>query len=59
MRCVFYPDAAGQWRWRVQAGNNEIVATSGEGYHNLDDCEDMARKLFGDRVVYETDTSVS
>ncbi|HEY0955833.1 MAG TPA: DUF1508 domain-containing protein [Roseateles sp.] len=26
-----YPDAAGEWRWRLKASNGRIVA-SGEGY---------------------------
>lgn len=39
-----YRDADGQWRWRRQALNNRIVATSGEGYHNRDDAADMAAK---------------
>lgn len=26
-----YRDGVGQWRWRVQAGNREVVS-SGEGY---------------------------
>ncbi|WP_164162792.1 MULTISPECIES: YegP family protein [Stenotrophomonas] len=29
---------AGDWRWRLVADNGEIVATSGEGYHNKADC---------------------
>ncbi len=33
-----YKDAAGQWRWRLMAGNNRNVANSGEGYHNRQDC---------------------
>lgn len=27
-----YEDSAGQWRWRMVAGNGRIVADSGEGY---------------------------
>lgn len=27
-----YEDAKGEWRWRAEAGNNRIVAESGEGY---------------------------
>ncbi|MEO5605589.1 MAG: DUF1508 domain-containing protein [Novosphingobium sp.] len=27
-----------QWRWRLRAGNGEIIA-SGEGYHNRADAE--------------------
>lgn len=28
---------AGQWRWRLRAGNGEPIA-SGESYHNKQDC---------------------
>ena len=27
-----------QWRWRLRAANNRIIATSGESYHNMSDC---------------------
>ena len=27
-----------EWRWRMQADNHEIIATSGEGYRNKQDC---------------------
>lgn len=33
-----YRDAAGEWRWRLAAGNREIIATSGEGYRHKEDC---------------------
>ncbi len=32
-----YKDDAGEWRWRLVAGNNEIIA-SGEGYRDKRDC---------------------
>lgn len=32
-------DATGQWRWRLRASNNRIIAESGEGYFNRSDCE--------------------
>lgn len=32
-RFEVYPDDAGEWRWRLQAPNNEIVA-SGESYED-------------------------
>lgn len=34
-----YRDTDGQYRWRLQADNGEIVAVSSEGYHNRSDCE--------------------
>jgi uncharacterized protein YegP (UPF0339 family) len=41
MRIMFYniyKDSAGQWRWRLYAANNKIIANSGEGYFNKADC---------------------
>lgn len=32
LKCEVYEDAEGEWRWRVRARNNRIVADSGEGY---------------------------
>lgn len=31
-------DAAGEWRWQLRAANHRIIADSGEGYHNKQDC---------------------
>jgi uncharacterized protein YegP (UPF0339 family) len=31
-------DKAGEYRWRLQAGNNEIVADSNEGYKAKSSC---------------------
>lgn len=36
---VIYVDQSNQYRWRLFAANNRIVADSGEGYHQLVDCE--------------------
>ncbi len=33
-----YPDAVGEWRWHLKAGNGRIVADSGEGYTRQQDC---------------------
>lgn len=33
-----YQDSAGEWRWRVLAGNGKTVADSGEGYKRQGDC---------------------
>ena len=33
-----YRDKAGEWRWKFQASNNKIIADSGEGYVNKQDC---------------------
>jgi len=45
-RVRVYPDAKGEWRWQALAGNNEIVATSGEGYVDRGWAEDAARRAF-------------
>ena len=34
-----YKDKVGEWRWRLKAANNEIIATS-EGYKENTGCED-------------------
>lgn len=34
-----YKDAAGEWRWYLQASNGRKIADSGEGYHNRSDCQ--------------------
>ena len=33
-----YRDVKKEWRWRLVAANNKIIADSGEGYHNQQDC---------------------
>jgi uncharacterized protein len=38
MRYQMYVDSNRQWRWRLVAANNRIIANSGEGYFNEADC---------------------
>lgn len=38
MAFYIYKDAQGFWRWRLVAANNKIIADSGEGYYNQNDC---------------------
>ena len=38
MEYHMYKDTAGYWRWRLLAGNNKIIAVSGEGYYHESDC---------------------
>lgn len=33
-----YRDSSLQWRWRLKAANNRIIADSGESYFNENDC---------------------
>lgn len=35
---LVYQDAAEEWRWQLRAANHRIIADSGEGYHNKQDC---------------------
>jgi uncharacterized protein YegP (UPF0339 family) len=46
---VVYKDTAGYYRWRLKAENGRIIADSGEGYNNQDDC------LKGIGLVMSTD----
>jgi uncharacterized protein YegP (UPF0339 family) len=34
----YYRDHANLWRWRLRAPNSLIIAESGQGYHQLQDC---------------------
>lgn len=38
MEFHIYKDEAGEYRWRLKAANGNILADSGEGYKNKDDC---------------------
>ena len=38
-----YKDAAGGFRWRLQADNNEVIADCAEGYRSKADCEHAIR----------------
>lgn len=42
----FFRDAKGMFRWRYVRPNNKIIATSGEGYHNIGDAQEQAHYLF-------------
>lgn len=34
-----------RWRWRLVAENGDVVAESGEGYANVDECITMGRRI--------------
>lgn len=40
-----YRDAAGEWRWRLYAPNNRIVADSGEGYSRKADAVRATKRV--------------
>ena len=46
-----YVDNKREWRWRLKADNHQIIADSGEGYHNQRDC------LHGIRLVQQSMTA--
>lgn len=54
-RVELYRDAAGGYRWRVVAGNGNVLATSGEGYVNRDHAEEMASTLFDGQYAIISD----
>lgn len=33
-----YRDARDEWRWRLKAGNHEVIAVSSEGYASKQSC---------------------
>ena len=38
MTFYIFRDSNQQWRWHLTAANNRIIASSGEAYHNKQDC---------------------
>jgi uncharacterized protein YegP (UPF0339 family) len=42
-----YEDSAGEFRWRLRGGNNQIVADSGEGYGSRSGAEDAVERIQG------------
>lgn len=53
MSVEIYRDDLGEWRWRKRAANGKVIADSGEGYRNFDDCHRMASAEAGDEEVIE------
>lgn len=53
---VVYQDVAGEWRWRLVAGNGQIVATGNESFTTKQHANRAAsnvRDKCGDAVVEE------
>jgi uncharacterized protein YegP (UPF0339 family) len=40
-----YEDDGGDHRWRLTAGNNEVIATGGEGYSSMSECERAVERV--------------
>lgn len=38
MKYEIYQDKRGEWRWRLKAGNGNILAVSSEGYKSIGYC---------------------
>jgi len=38
-----YQDNAGHWRWRLVAGNNQIIASSGEAFYSRENAHRSAQ----------------
>lgn len=54
MKIEVYKDNAGEFRWRKKADNGEVVADSGEGYVNEEDCYERARAELDDGDTLQT-----
>lgn len=46
-----YPDKKGEWRWRIKAGNGQVMADSGEGYGKKGNCLRAIDKI---AIVFKT-----
>ena len=51
IRLEVYRDRGKQYRWRLRGLNNKIMADSGEGYHNKQDCVDAIDGILDAEVV--------
>ena len=55
MNFEIFEDTRGEWRWRLKSANGKIIAASGEGYVNKEDCEHgikLVKSCTGSAVVY-------
>ena len=43
----YFKDHKGEWRWRLKAANGRIIADSGEGYKNEQECLDDIERVRG------------
>lgn len=57
MKYVIYKDEDKQYRWRFVAANGNIIADSGEGYRQKDDCENGIQIMKGSASVQVVDTT--
>jgi uncharacterized protein YegP (UPF0339 family) len=45
MKFEIYADSSGQYRWRLRAGNGQIVATSGESFASKSNAREAAENV--------------
>jgi uncharacterized protein YegP (UPF0339 family) len=55
LKSEVYQDAAQDFRWRLKAGNGEVLATAGQGYKAKADCAKGVERLKAeaDKLAYE------
>jgi uncharacterized protein YegP (UPF0339 family) len=58
LKATFYTDKAGEHRWRLASGNNRVIADSGEGYHNQQDCVDAFLLVTGTALVPVSESGI-
>jgi uncharacterized protein YegP (UPF0339 family) len=57
LKFEIYQDASKEYRWRLKAGNGEILATSGQGYKAKADCKngvDRIQKDVATKLKFES-----
>ena len=56
LKFELYADKAEEFRWRLKAGNGEVLATSGEGYKAKADAKKGISRIQkdADKLTYET-----
>jgi uncharacterized protein YegP (UPF0339 family) len=57
---VFFKDEKNEWRWRLLAENNKIIADGAEGYTTLGNCVHGAKLVAGiatNASMWNADTS--
>ena len=48
----YFTDSAGEWRWRIQSPNGQIIAVSGEGYKNKADAQKILEDIVNANVDF-------
>jgi len=51
MKFQIYKDVTGEWRFRMVAGNNEIIGVCSEGYKHRRSCIDTVRVIQKDAAM--------